>query len=119
MSAPNFRLRLSDRAQSVLEIFVLDSAIPDEEFPRLRACADLAHGVLVVPRAQVDEVLRELTELANAEDDRANPRDEPDPERRAHARYGRDAITAVGSRLLREAYPRPPAFGGDGSPGRA
>lgn len=112
----HIRLPLTERVQSVLEVFVLDPAIPDEEYPLLRVHADLAHKVLAFPRDRADEVHRELVALANAEDDRANPRDEKDPEMRAHARYGRDAISALSARLAGAV--RSPAFSGDGSPSR-
>lgn len=111
----HIRLPLSERVQSVLEVFVLDPAIPVEEYPLLRAHVDLARSALVFPRGLADDLHRELVDLANTEDDRSNPRDEKDPEARARARYGRDAISALSARLVREM--RPPALSGD-DPGR-
>lgn len=98
----HIRLPLSERAQSVLEVFVLDPAIPVEEYPLLRAHVDLARSALVFPRGLASSLHRELVDLANAEDDRSNPHDEKDPEARARARYGRDAISALSARLVRE-----------------
>lgn len=101
----HIRLPLSERAQSVLEVFVLDPAIPVEEYPLLRVYVDLARSALVFPRGLADDLHRELVDLANTEDDRSNPRDEKDPEARTRAPRSGCHLSAVGAPGARDEVP--------------